>query len=144
MDRTFAIFKPHAVKDGNVGAMISQLESEDFKIVSMRLEQPGKPFWEGHYEAHRGKDFFEPLVESMDSGPVVFLVLERKDAVAHLRAIAGATDPAVAEPGTIRHLFGNHLLMRENAIHGSGNVEEAASEIARYCEFFGITLPQAA
>ena len=126
MERTLAIIKPDAVQDGNTGKIISRILEEGFQIRAMKLTRLTKVQAEGFYDVHRGRPFFEELTTFMSSGPCVPLVLERADAVAHWRAVIGATNPADAEKGTIRELYAESV--GRNAVHGSDSVENGKIE----------------
>lgn len=128
MDRTFTIIKPDSVEKGNFGRIISRLEEEGFRILAIRKVHLSKGQAEAFYGVHRERPFFPDLVKYMTSGPVFVAALEREsDAVAHLRKVMGATDPAKAESGTIRKDFGDSI--ERNAIHGSDSPENAEIEI---------------
>ena len=130
MERTLVILKPDAVQRGLIGRVIARLEEKGLKIVALKMARIDRPLAERHYAAHKGKDFYEPLVRFMTSGPVVFMVVEGKGAVAIVRKMMGATFGCNAEPGTIRGDFG--LSNRFNLIHGSDSPEAAAHEIALF------------
>lgn len=128
MSRTLAIIKPDAVASGYAGKIIAHLQDQGFRVLGMRMtrlsaEQAGE-----FYAIHRARPFYDELVEFMTSGPVVPIALERADAVAALRQVIGATDPAEAAEGTIRKLYAESK--GRNAIHASDSNENAASEIA--------------
>jgi nucleoside-diphosphate kinase len=127
-ERTLTILKPDAVAGGHVGEIIAELEKEGFRILSGRMVHLDAPQARAFYAVHRERPFYEGLVAYMTSGPVWPLCLERDDAVAHLRRVMGATDPAKADPGTIRARFGSSI--ERNAIHGSDSPENAAVEVA--------------
>jgi len=125
---TLAIIKPDAVAAGNIGKIIAHLEKEGFKVREAQLVRLDQARAEAFYEVHRERPFFESLVAFMTSGPALPLALERDNAVAHLRKVIGATDPAQAEPGTIRKLYAQSK--EKNAIHASDSEENAAREVA--------------
>jgi nucleoside-diphosphate kinase len=125
---TLAIIKPDAVQAGNAGNVLAQLEAQGFKIRAARLVRLSPPQAEGFYAVHRERPFFRPLVAFMTSGPALALALERDNAVAHLREVIGATDPAEAKAGTIRKLYAQSK--ERNAIHASDSPENAAREVA--------------
>jgi nucleoside-diphosphate kinase len=125
---TLAIIKPDAVQAGNTGKVLAQLEAQGFKIRSARLVRLSQPQAEAFYAVHRERPFFRSLVTFMTSGPGLALALERDNAVAHLREVIGATDPAEAKPGTIRKLYAQSK--ERNAIHASDSPENAAREVA--------------
>jgi nucleoside-diphosphate kinase len=125
---TLAIIKPDAVQAGNAGAVLAHLEAQGFKIRSARLVRLSQPQAEAFYAVHRERPFFRSLVTFMTSGPALALALERDNAVAHLREVIGATDPAEAKPGTVRKLYAQSK--ERNAIHASDSAENAAREVA--------------
>ena len=125
---TLAIVKPDAVAAKKTGRIIAHLEDHGFVIRAARLVRLTKERAESFYEVHRGRPFFESLVAFMTSGPALPLALERDNAVAHLREVIGATDPAQAQPGTIRKLYAESK--ERNAIHASDSPENAAREVA--------------
>ena len=125
---TLAIIKPDAVQAGNAGKVLAHLEAQGFKIRSARLVRLSQPQAEAFYAVHRERPFFRSLVTFMTSGPGLALALERDNAVAHLREVIGATDPAEAKPGTIRKLYAQSK--ERNAIHASDSPENAAREVA--------------
>jgi nucleoside-diphosphate kinase len=126
-ERTFSIVKPDAVRKGFTGAILAEIERADFQIVAIKKQSISKEQARGFYAVHVGKPFFEGLCEFMSSGPLVLMVLEKENAIADLRTLMGATNPANADEGTIRKKFAGS--MSENAIHGSDGVETAAFEI---------------
>jgi nucleoside-diphosphate kinase len=125
---TLAIVKPDAVAARNTGKIIAHLEGEGFVIRAARLVRLNKGRAESFYEVHRERPFFQPLVAFMTSGPALAIALERDNAVAHLREVIGATDPAQAQAGTIRKLYAQSK--ERNAIHASDSPENAAREVA--------------
>jgi nucleoside-diphosphate kinase len=127
IQRTFSIIKPDAVKSGHTGAILAEIDKGGFKIVSVRKQSISKKEAEGFYAVHAAKGFFDSLTTFMSSGPLVLLVLEKEEAIAGLRKLMGATNPANAEEGTIRKKFAESL--EHNAIHGSDAPETAAFEI---------------
>jgi nucleoside-diphosphate kinase len=135
-ERTFSIIKPDAVKAGRTGEILARLEKAGFTLVAARLRHLSRAEAEGFYHVHRQRPFFASLAEFMSSGPCLTLVLERDGAIARLREVMGATDPAKAAPGTIRKDFADSI--EANAIHGSDAPETAAFEISYF--FPGIEL----
>jgi len=135
-ERTLTIVKPDAVAAGHVGDIIKIFEANQFKIVAARLVSLSKKEAEGFYVVHRGKGFFESLTTFMSSGRALVMVLEGEGAIAHLREVMGATNPANAAPGTIRKLYAANI--EHNAVHGSDAPETAAYEIGYF--FPGIDL----
>ena len=126
-ERTLTIIKPDSVENGNTGKIIAELENEGFGIIAGRMVHLTVAQARAFYAVHRERPFYNDLVAYMTSGPVWPLALERDDAVAHLREIMGATNPAEAAEGTIRRLYGESI--ERNAIHGSDSPENAAIEI---------------
>jgi len=126
MEKTFAIVKPDAVEARNAGKILTRIEAEGFRVVALKKHRLTRAEAEAFYAEHRGKGFFPSLVTYMTSGPVYVAVLERENAVAHWRTVMGATDPAKAEPGTIRRELGQSI--ERNAAHGSANAADAARE----------------
>ncbi|UCG75265.1 MAG: nucleoside-diphosphate kinase [Gemmatimonadota bacterium] len=135
-ERTLAIIKPDAFGSGRAGKIVAHLESEGFRLVAARTVRLNQEGAEAFYAVHRGKPFFASLVDFMTSGTVLTLALERKDAVARLREVIGATDPAEAAPGTIRALYAESK--ERNAIHASDSLDNARAEIAFF--FAGVEL----
>ncbi len=126
MERTLAIIKPDAVKRGLAGDIIKRIESAGLKIRGMRLMHLSRVQAERFYDVHKARPFFGSLCEYMTSGPVVVMMLEGDKAIARWRELMGATDPAKANPGTIRKDFGQNI--EQNAVHGSDARETAAYE----------------
>ncbi|HAM10215.1 MAG: nucleoside-diphosphate kinase [Bacteroidetes bacterium GWE2_41_25] len=125
-DFTFSIIKPNAVRTGKTGPILAMINEAGFEIAAMRMVRLTKPQAESFYAIHNGKPFFEGLIEFMTSGPVVVMILRHENAVEQFRKLIGSTDPAKAEPGTIRKLYAVSVQM--NAVHGSDSVENAAIE----------------
>lgn len=136
-ERTFSIIKPDAVKAGKTGEILARLEKAGFKLVAARLRHLTRSEAEGFYHVHRQRPFFGSLVDFMSQGPCLTMVLEGDQAIARLREVMGATDPAKAAPGTIRKDFAESI--EANAIHGSDAPETARFEIGYF--FPGIELP---
>ena len=130
MQQTLTILKPDTVRAGNAGAVVSMIEAAGFQIRAARMIHLSTKQAEGFYDVHREKSFFRDLVTFMTEGPVVVMVLEADDAIARLRKLMGATDPAKAEPDTVRHRFGSNI--ERNSIHGSDAPETAAVEISYF------------
>ena len=122
------MIKPSAVGAGHAGPILKMFHDGGFRIVAMKFLKmtPGQAG--SFYEVHRGKVFYNSLVEFMSSGPIIALVLEKENAVEEFRKFIGATDPSKADPGTVRNLFGTSLT--ENAVHGSDSDENAVLEAA--------------
>jgi nucleoside-diphosphate kinase len=134
--RTFAIIKPDAVKRRLAGKILQRIEEEGFSVRAMRRLHLTRQQAEGFYDVHRARPFFASLTEFMSSGPCIALVLEADDAIKKWRTLMGATDPAKADPGTLRKEFAESI--ERNATHGSDAPETAAYEIGYF--FPGIDL----
>jgi nucleoside-diphosphate kinase len=132
VERTLSIIKPDAVAKNVIGEIYSRFEKAGLKIVEARMEHLSREQAEGFYAIHRERPFFRDLVTFMTSGPVMIQVLEGEDAIALNRKLMGATNPAEAEPGTIRADFAKSI--DANAVHGSDGPDTAKTEIAY---FFG-------
>lgn len=132
VERTLSIIKPDAVAKNVIGKIYSRFESAGLTIVEARMEHLSREQAEGFYAVHAERPFFNDLVEFMTSGPVMIQALEGEDAIALNRKLMGATNPAEAEPDTIRAEFAESI--EANAVHGSDAPETAATEIAY---FFG-------
>ena len=126
-ERSFIAVKPDGVQRGLVGHIIARFEQKGFKLVGLKLLHATTAQAEGHYEEHRGKPFFPPLVSFFASGPIVAMVWEGEDVIASGRRLMGATKPKDSAPGTIRGDFG--VNMGRNIIHGSDGVDSARREI---------------
>jgi nucleoside-diphosphate kinase len=124
--RTLAIIKPDAFNSEKAGQIIAHLEKAGFKIIATRVMRLSEAQASAFYAVHRERPFFSPLVRFMTSGKCMPLVLERADAVGALRTTIGATDPAEAEPGTVRRLYAESK--ERNAIHASDSDENAERE----------------
>jgi nucleoside-diphosphate kinase len=123
---TFSIIKPNAVRTGKTGPILAMINEGGFEISAMRMVRLTIPQAESFYAVHKGKPFFEGLIEFMTSGPVVVMILRHENAVNEFRKLIGATDPDKAEPGTIRKTFAVSVQM--NAVHGSDSDENAINE----------------
>lgn len=130
MERTFIMLKPDAVQRGFVGEVIATFERKGFKLVGMKFIQVDRSLAEAHYAEHKGKGFFEPTVEYIMSSPVVAMVWQGKNIVVLARELMGATNPANANPGSIRGKYGMDI--SRNVIHGSDSVTSAEREISLY------------
>ncbi len=128
--RTFSIIKPDAVAAGQAGAILALLEKSGFKILGLKMLQLTQKQAEGFYEVHKDRPFYGGLVKFMTEGPVIVMALEREDAVAKLREVMGATNPANASEGTVRKLFATSI--ERNCIHGSDAPETAAQELGYF------------
>lgn len=126
-EKTLAIIKPDAVKKNNIGKIIQRIEDEGFKIEKMKMVHLTKDTAKGFYIVHKDKPFYISLTDFMSSEEVVVMVLEGENAISHWRLVMGVTDPALAEPGTLRHAFG--FSVERNAVHGSDSPQTAEWEI---------------
>jgi nucleoside-diphosphate kinase len=130
-EKTLILVKPDGVRRGLVGEVISRIETKGYAIDALRMLQADAALLEKHYAEHVGKPFYEPLVEFMMSGPIVAIVASGNRVIEGFRSLAGATDPTVAAPGTIRGDLardqGTKVL--QNLVHGSDSPESAAREI---------------
>jgi len=124
---TLAIIKPDAIESGLAGKIIAHLQEAGFTVRAARLERLTVPEARAFYEVHRERHFYGALVSYMTSGPCLPMVLEREDAVSHLREVIGATDPAEAAEGTVRRLYAESK--ERNAIHASDSPENALQEV---------------
>ena len=129
-ERTLAIIKPDAVKKKVMGDILSRYETAGLKPVAVKLMQMSKPTAEGFYAVHTARPFFDSLCTFMCSGPSLVMVLQGDNAIKKNRELMGATDPAKAEPGTIRKAHGTNIEF--NAVHGSDSPETAKFEIAYF------------
>jgi nucleoside-diphosphate kinase len=127
---TFGIIKPDAVSAGHTGSIIQRILDNGFGIRGLKLIHMTKNQAEGFYAVHRERPFFASLTEFMSSAPCVVMALEKESAVKAWRDLMGATDPAKADPGTLRKEFGGSV--GENAVHGSDSDENAAIEISYF------------
>ncbi len=125
-DFTFSIIKPNAVRTGKAGPILAMINEGGFEIAAMRMVKMTVQQAESFYSVHKGKPFFDGLIEFMTSGPVIVMILKHENAVDQFRKLIGATDPAKAEPGTIRKMFAVSVQM--NAVHGSDSIENAVIE----------------
>jgi nucleoside-diphosphate kinase len=132
MERTLVLVKPDGVSRGLTGEVIRRIEAKGYSLARLELRSATPELLAEHYAEHHGKPFYEPLVEFMLSGPVVAMVVEGQRVVEGFRSLAGATDPTVAAPGTIRGDLGRDwgLSVQQNIVHGSDAVESAEREIA--------------
>ena len=129
-ERTFAIIKPDAVKAGNAGKILARIEAAGFHVRGMRLQHLSQKEAEGFYAVHKARPFFGELTAFMSSGPCVLLCLEAPDAIKKWRDTMGPTDPATADPGTLRRDFGTSI--GNNATHGSDAADTAAFELGYF------------
>jgi nucleoside-diphosphate kinase len=131
VERTLVLVKPDGVARGLSGAILARIEAKGYRFVAVDLRTPTRELLAQHYAEHEGKPFFEPLVAFMSSGPVLAVVAEGQRVIEGFRALAGATDPTVALPGTIRGDLGRDWgeSVQKNLVHGSDSVDSAAREI---------------
>jgi len=127
VEKTLAIIKPDAIKKKVLGKILQRIEEEEFLISGLKMLHLTKEEAQGFYIVHKDKHFYDPLTDFMSSGEIVILVLEREDAISHWRKVMGATDPALAESGTLRQMFGSSV--ERNSVHGSDGPETAEWEI---------------
>lgn len=130
LQRTFSIVKPDAVAKGATGAILFMMQEKGFRILACKMLEISKKKAEGFYAVHADKPFFNSLTDFMSSGPIVVLALEKENAIADLRKLMGATNPANAEPGTIRKKFAENI--ERNAVHGSDAEETARFELSYF------------
>ena len=128
VERTLAILKPDCVRKNLQGEVVAKIQKAGFKVLSLKQMRLSKGTAGGFYAVHKGRPFYEGLVEFMTSGPCVPIALEKENAVADFRTLIGATDPAQAAPGTIRKLYADNK--GENIIHGSDSPENGRAEVA--------------
>ena len=136
IEQTLILVKPDGVSRGLVGEIISRIEAKGYVIADLKMMQADRALLERHYAEHQGKPFFEPLVEFMLSGPIVAIIAEGQRVIEGFRSLAGATDPTVAAPGTIRGDLARDqgTKVQQNLVHGSDSLESAAREIAIFFE----------
>ncbi len=127
LERTLSIIKPDAVGKNVIGEIISRFEKGGLRVVAAKMLQLDEALAGGFYAEHQGKGFYADLIEFMTSGPVIVQVLEGENAIARNRELMGATNPAEAEPGTIRADFANSI--DANAVHGSDSPSSAEREV---------------
>ena len=137
IERTLSIVKPDGVAKNLVGEVVRRFEAAGLKVVGLKLVRLDRKGAEGFYDVHRQRPFFPSLVEFMSSGPIVPMVLEGEDAIARVRGIMGATDPAKASPGTIRKDFASSI--EKNIVHGSDAPATAAFEMSYF--FSALEIP---
>lgn len=136
VERTLSIIKPDATRRNLTGKINACLEEAGLRIIAQRRLRLTTAQAEAFYAVHKARPFFRGLVEFMTSGPVVVQVLEGANAVARNREVMGATDPAKADPGTIRKQFAENI--EANSVHGSDSAENATNEIAFF--FAGVDI----
>jgi nucleoside-diphosphate kinase len=131
MERTLVLVKPDGVRRGLIGEVIRRIEAKGYTLARLELRTASRELLAEHYAEHEGKPFYEPLVEFMLSGPVAAMVAEGERVVEGFRALAGATDPTAALPGTIRGDLGRDwgVKVQQNVVHGSDSPGSAEREI---------------
>jgi len=137
LQRTLTIIKPDAVRKNAIGDIIEQFEKNGFRILCMKMLEISKHQAEQFYAVHAGKSFFNSLTDFMSSGPIVVLALEKENAIADLRELMGATNPAHAKGGTIRKKWATNI--EHNAIHGSDADDTARFELSYFFAGFELT-----
>jgi len=140
VERTLVLVKPDGVRRNLIGEIISRVEAKGYSISALRMLNADRSMLETHYAEHLGKPFFEPLVEFMLSGPIVAMIVEGNRVIEGFRSLAGATDPTVAAPGTIRGDLARDQGTKvvQNLVHGSDSPESAMREIEIF--FAGLTI----
>lgn len=131
IERTLVLVKPDGVRRGLTGEVLRRIEAKGYRLVALELREATADLLADHYAEHAGKPFYDALVEFMLSGPVAAMVLEGERCIEGFRSLAGATDPTVAAPGTIRGDLGRDWgeSVQQNIVHGSDSPESAAREI---------------
>ena len=132
IERSLVLVKPDGFQRGLTGEVLRRIEAKGYSLVGLSILTPTREQLAAHYAEHEGKPFYEPLVEFMSSGPVAAVVIEGQDCIKGFRALAGATNPTEALPGTIRGDLGRDwgTKVQQNIVHGSDSVESSAREIA--------------
>ncbi len=129
-ERSLVLVKPDGVRRALIGEVITRIEAKGLRVVALQLRSLDRETAAQHYAEHDGKPFFDDLLEFITGGPLVAMVIEGPRAIPAFRALAGATDPVAATPGTIRGDFA--LEVQNNIVHGSDSAESAAREIALF------------
>jgi nucleoside-diphosphate kinase len=131
IERTLILVKPDGVRRGLAGQILARVEAKGYTLAAVELRTASDDLLAEHYAEHLGKPFYQPLVDFMSSGPVLAVVAEGQRVIEGFRALAGATDPTVALPGTLRGDLGRDwgLKVQQNLVHGSDSPESAAREI---------------
>ena len=127
MERSLVLIKPDAMQRGLAGSIVGRLEEQGLKLVALKMLHMDRALAERHYAIHAGKSFFEDLINYITSTPIIAAVFKAEGAVEKIRKIMGATDPAKAEPDTIRKDFGTDI--QRNSVHGSDSTKTAEKEI---------------
>ena len=131
-EETLVLVKPDGVARGLTGDILARIERKGYALVDIKLVEPNRDVLEQHYAEHEGKPFYEPLLEFMQSGPVVAMRVAGNRVIEGFRILGGTTDPTTAAPGSIRGDFGRDwgLRVQQNLVHGSDSVESAERELA--------------
>ncbi len=131
-EQTLVLIKPDGVGRGLTGEILRRIEAKGYVVTDLRMVRADRALLSKHYEEHVGKPFYEPLVNFMESGPVVAIKLEGNRVIEGFRSLAGTTDPTTAAPGTIRGDLGRDwgLPVQQNLVHGSDSIESALRELA--------------
>ena len=132
LEETLVLIKPDGVARNLTGEILRRIEAKGYAIVDLRMVHADRSLLAAHYAEHEGKPFYEPLVEFMESGPIVAVRVAGNDVIAGFRSLAGATNPTTAAPGTIRGDLGRDwgLAVQQNLVHGSDSTESAARELS--------------
>ena len=132
VEETLVLIKPDGVARSLTGEILRRIEAKGYQLVDVRLLQAERDLLAEHYAEHEGKPFYEPLVEFMESGPIVAMRVAGNRVIEGFRMLAGTTDPTTAAPGTIRGDLGRDwgLAVQQNLVHGSDSAESAARELA--------------
>ena len=131
-EESLVLIKPDGVARNLTGEILSRIESKGYQLVDIKMIEPERALLAAHYAEHEGKPFYEPLLEFMESGPIVAIRIAGNRVIEGFRALAGTTDPTTAAPGTIRGDLGRDwgLKVQQNLVHGSDSPESAARELA--------------
>lgn len=131
MQRTLVLIKPDGVRRRVIGEIVSRIERKGYEVVALKMMEADRSLLEQHYGEHKGKPFYEPLLEFMLSGPIVAMIVEGNRVIEGFRSIAGVTDPTVAAPGSIRGDLARDQGTKvvQNLVHGSDSEESASREI---------------
>ena len=131
VEETLVIVKPDGVARNLTGEILRRIEGKGYQLVDIKLIEPERSLLAAHYAEHEGKPFYEPLIEFMESGPIVAIRIAGNRVIEGFRSLAGTTDPTTAAPGTIRGDFGRDwgLKVQQNLVHGSDSVDSAEREI---------------
>jgi nucleoside-diphosphate kinase len=132
IEETLVLVKPDGVSRNLTGEILRRIEAKGYQLVDLKLVEASRELLASHYEEHQGKPFYEPLVEFMESGPIVAVRVAGERVIEGFRSLAGTTDPTTAAPGTIRGDLGRDwgLKVQQNLVHGSDSPESAARELA--------------